>query len=159
MLFCKFGRKNNKSSSRPICILYALFSQNRNLTSFFVISLAKQSLNFYDFFCKHLQLIDVKYQVLLSIYGTEYTPISSSYFTGALACTFSLSYLYFMYVMGIQTFSKIIQEVCQTIWEELQLSFMSVPSQEDWLQISPKFEQCANFPNCIGRIGGKHFRQ
>jgi hypothetical protein len=36
--------------------------------------------------------------------------------------------------------------------EELQLSFMSVPSQEDWLQISPKFEQCGNFPNCIGRV-------
>jgi len=93
----------------------------------------------------------------LSVYGAEYTPISSSYFTGTLACTFSLSDLYLRYVIGIQTLSKIIQEVCKTIWEELQLSFMSVPSQEDWLHISPKFEQCANFPNFIGRICGKHF--
>ena len=85
------------------------------------------------------------------IYGTEYTPVSSSYFTGTLACTFSLPDLYFTYIIGIQNLLKIIQEVCRTIWEELQLSFMSVPSQEDWLQISPKFEQCANFPNCIGR--------
>jgi hypothetical protein len=71
-------------------------------------------------------------------------------------CT--LSDLHYTYGIGILTLSKIIPEVCKTIWEELKLSGMTLPSQADWLQIVQQFEQRANLPNYIGCINGKHVR-
>ena len=95
----------------------------------------------------------------MSVYCTVYTPVSSSYFTGTLACSFILSDLYYTYQIGIHTLSKIFQEVCKTIWEELQLSCVSVPSQEEWLQISQQFEQHTSFADCVGCVGGKQVRK
>ena len=33
---------------------------------------------------------------------------------------------------------------------------MSVPSREDWIRIEHEFNQCWQFPNCIGALDGKH---
>lgn len=35
---------------------------------------------------------------------------------------------------------------------------MDSPSQEKWLQISDRFFEQWNIPNCVGAIDGKHFR-
>lgn len=32
------------------------------------------------------------------------------------------------------------------------------PTRQRWLDIAEKFNQIANFPNCIGAVDGKHIR-
>ena len=53
--------------------------------------------------------------------------------------------------------SYIVKDVCNAIIKNLSPVFLKVPSsQEEWLEISAKFAERWQFPNCIGALDGKH---
>ncbi|GFU25908.1 protein ALP1-like [Trichonephila clavipes] len=58
---------------------------------------------------------------------------------------------------GISTISKMVEEVCEAIWE-LSSLFLEVPSKNEWMDIASNFKRMANFPHCLGAIAGKHIR-
>ncbi|KAL4090147.1 hypothetical protein QTP88_025046 [Uroleucon formosanum] len=70
----------------------------------------------------------------------------------------SFTELHHEYRLGISTISGFVAQVCEAIWNRLKDEFMPQPSTQMWLEISNKFEKCANFPNCIGAVDGKHIR-
>ncbi|XP_022166114.1 protein ALP1-like, partial [Myzus persicae] len=75
-----------------------------------------------------------------------------------LATGTNFSALHFDFLMGVSTISNIIRETCDVLWKVLQPREMSVPSTEDWLQISKSFYEKTQFPNCVGAVDGKHVR-
>ena len=75
-----------------------------------------------------------------------------------LATGASYSTLSYSFRLGISTISLIVYEVCTAIWNVLNSSELKMPSKHEWLQISAKFEEKWNFPNCVGSIDGKHVR-
>ncbi|XP_029912989.1 uncharacterized protein LOC115363054 [Myripristis murdjan] len=58
--------------------------------------------------------------------------------------------------VGISTVSTIIPDVVAAIWDCLIEEFMAVPTTEEWLSISGRFEERWNFPLCCGALDGKH---
>lgn len=58
--------------------------------------------------------------------------------------------------IGKSTVSKIVQEVCDCLWNVLQPMYMPVPTQNDWYRIAKQFENLWQFKNCVGAIDGKH---
>ena len=49
------------------------------------------------------------------------------------------------------------KEVCNAVIKNLSSVFLKVPSsEEEWLEISAKFEERGQFPSCIGALDGKH---
>ena len=65
--------------------------------------------------------------------------------------------LAFSYRIGRQTVGKIIEEVCQVLWDQLAPTHMRAPqTEDDWKVIAANFEERWNFPNCIGALDGKH---
>lgn len=70
----------------------------------------------------------------------------------------NFSALHFDFLMGVSTISNIIKETCDILWKVLQPKEMSVPTTEDWLQISKSFYEKTQFPNCVGAVDGKHVR-
>ena len=56
------------------------------------------------------------------------------------------------------TVSRIIQETCGVIWDELcRCGYLAVPDTEyKWEKIAKEFELRWNFPHCLGAIDGKH---
>jgi len=44
------------------------------------------------------------------------------------------------------------------IWTVLNPEYLGTPTQEKWIQISDKFYDLWNYPNCLGAVDGKHFR-
>ena len=56
------------------------------------------------------------------------------------------------------TISRIIQETCGAIWDELcSRGYLDVPDTElKWRKIAGEFETRWNFPHCLGAIDGKH---
>lgn len=59
------------------------------------------------------------------------------------------------YRVSKQAFGKIIDQVSRAICIEMQNEIPDL-SNEQWLQISNKFNYKWNFPNCLGAIDGKH---
>ncbi|XP_076384151.1 uncharacterized protein LOC117218767 isoform X2 [Megalopta genalis] len=51
--------------------------------------------------------------------------------------------LHHVFRIGVATVREIVGKVCVSIWE---------------LQIATEFEPMADFPNCLGTVGGKHKR-
>jgi hypothetical protein len=64
--------------------------------------------------------------------------------------------LYF--ARGDSTISDIIAETTEVIWMTLQREYMAIPSTEKWKDISNRFYELWNIPNCLGAMDGKHIR-
>lgn len=45
-----------------------------------------------------------------------------------------------------------IPEVCYVIYDALCVTYLSIPQNDDWIQVADQFEQLWNFPNCLGAI-------
>lgn len=58
--------------------------------------------------------------------------------------------------MGKSTVASVVGETCAAIWDELQESFMPVPTREQLQVIVNEFFTRWDFPNCFGAIDGKH---
>ena len=67
--------------------------------------------------------------------------------------------LSFSFRIGKANVSKIISEICDAIYIVLKDTCFSPPqSQEEWLEISRKFEELWDMPHVIGCLDGKHIR-
>lgn len=73
--------------------------------------------------------------------------------TGDAFSTISASYR-----MSESSVGRIVKETCQVIWKKLlEKGYLRCPSTErEWKEVAASFEQCWNFPNCIGALDGKH---
>lgn len=60
--------------------------------------------------------------------------------------------------LGRSTVSSIVKETCEVIWNILQPNEMPEPSCEQWIDISKKYYEKTQFPNCVGAVDGKHIR-
>lgn len=56
------------------------------------------------------------------------------------------------FMRGLTTISTIISNTTENIWTVLQPKYLDSPSQEKWLQISDRFFELWNIPNCVGAI-------
>lgn len=54
--------------------------------------------------------------------------------------------------------SDIVTETTEAIWRVLQQDYMSIPYKERWKEISNRFYELWNMPNCLGAMDGKHVR-
>lgn len=70
----------------------------------------------------------------------------------------SMSDLHIDYRIGISTISALIREVCSAIWSILRNECFPLLTEELLLESAIKFEQRANFPNCVAAVDGKHVR-
>ena len=62
----------------------------------------------------------------------------------------------FLFKVGYSTVNKIVNEVCDALWDALQ-DYISQPSSESqWKNIFSGFENHWNMPHCLGAIDGKH---
>ena len=65
--------------------------------------------------------------------------------------------LRFQFRISTPAISYIINDVCSAVNTNLAPLFLKFPSTvEEWKEISRKFEERWQFPNCIGAIDGKH---
>lgn len=71
-------------------------------------------------------------------------------------CTFMSLSLYFQ--VGHSTVAEIIAATTLLIWQKLKDEYMKIPNNEDWKNISNRFYEVWNIPNCLGAIDGKHIR-
>lgn len=58
--------------------------------------------------------------------------------------------------VGFTTVSKIVEEVCDAIWNRLQPIYLPEPTTHIWEQSIAGFQEKWQFPNCLGSIDGKH---
>lgn len=75
-----------------------------------------------------------------------------------LATGMSFKQLSFQFMRGDSTIGQIVEEVCDNIWSGLQMEFMPIPSELQWIEKAERFEELWNLPNCIGSIDGKRIR-
>lgn len=52
--------------------------------------------------------------------------------------------------------SRIIEEVCDVLWNVLQPYVMPEPTENDWKKIAKDFDDLWQFKNCLGALDGKH---
>ena len=65
--------------------------------------------------------------------------------------------LSFQFRISRGAISYIVTEVCNAVIKNMSHVYLKLPSSaEEWLEISSKFEERWQFPNCIGAIDGKH---
>lgn len=64
--------------------------------------------------------------------------------------------LKYEFSLGRSTISSIVKETCEVIWNILQPNEMPEPSCEQWIDISKKYYEKTQFPNCVGAVDGKH---
>lgn len=81
-----------------------------------------------------------------------------SIFFRYLATGCSFTDLHYTFRCGTSTAQGIVIDVCEKIGQQLHDLCFPKFLQEEWLKIADGFESQANFPNCIGAIGGKHAR-
>jgi len=62
------------------------------------------------------------------------------------------------FMRGLTTISTIVSNTTENIWTVLHPEYLGSPTQEKWIQISNRFYELWNIPNCLGAIDGKHFR-
>ncbi|XP_045778528.1 uncharacterized protein LOC123876345 [Maniola jurtina] len=58
--------------------------------------------------------------------------------------------------IGLKSVSRIVEEVCDALWNMLQPLVMSQPTENDWKEIAKDFDELWQFKNCIGALDGKH---
>ena len=69
----------------------------------------------------------------------------------------SFQSLSFQFRISLNTVSYIIKGCCNALVDELVPVFVKTPSSEqEWLEISKKFETRWNYPHALGAIDGKH---
>ncbi|KAM4049836.1 uncharacterized protein ACNLHF_011866 [Anomaloglossus baeobatrachus] len=68
----------------------------------------------------------------------------------------SFTSLHYQFRLKVSTVCELVCETCEVIWEKLQPLVLPQPTSAQWLGIAEKFNEVANFPNCIGALGGKH---
>ncbi|XP_042889101.1 uncharacterized protein LOC122264324 isoform X2 [Penaeus japonicus] len=66
--------------------------------------------------------------------------------------------LHYAFRMGKSTISGIVNSVCQTIWAVLQEKCIPKPSLQQLQKTAQGFKTKANFPHCIGAVGGKRMK-
>lgn len=55
--------------------------------------------------------------------------------------------------MVTSTVSACVKDVCEAIWDVLSLTHLVAPdTQEEWLEISDKFQEDFGFPHCLGAL-------
>lgn len=59
---------------------------------------------------------------------------------------------------GKSTIAEVVRSTCDAIWTHLQPLYMPVPDEGTWKEISKRYFDLWNLPNCIGAIDGKHIR-
>ena len=65
--------------------------------------------------------------------------------------------LSFQFRISKGAISYIVRDVCDAINKNMSPLYLKVPStMEEWLEISGKFEERWQLPNCVGAIDGKH---
>ena len=64
----------------------------------------------------------------------------------------------FSYRTGILPASKIVRAGCLSIWYIMRPEYISKPTNGQWELAASEFERRANFPHCLGAVGGKHIR-
>ena len=79
-------------------------------------------------------------------------------FSGYLASGCSFHDLHFSYWIGISTASKIVREVCLSIWSIMRPECIPKPANDQWELTALEFERRDNFPNFLGAVDGKHIR-
>lgn len=62
------------------------------------------------------------------------------------------------FTLGRSTVSNIVKETCEVIWTILQPQKMPEQNSQQWIDISNKYYQKAQFTNCVGAVDGKHIR-
>ncbi|XP_069690386.1 uncharacterized protein [Periplaneta americana] len=60
------------------------------------------------------------------------------------------------YRIGESTVAVIVKEVCEALWQKLQLVYLPKPNKKIWLEKAEEFMELWQFPYCIGNIDGKH---
>lgn len=74
---------------------------------------------------------------------------------GILICVSGETFqsLHYQFYIGASTISRIVYDVCDVLYKNLQPEFMIVPeTAEEWVEVSKGFANRWNFPNCIGMI-------
>lgn len=66
--------------------------------------------------------------------------------------------MHYSYRLGISTITKIVREVCHTVWSCLVEEFIPKLTKERCESVAAGFEKRANFFHCIGAVDGKHIR-
>ena len=79
-------------------------------------------------------------------------------FSRYLASGCSFHDLHFSYRIGILTASKIVREVCLSIWSIMRPECIPKPTKEGWELTALEFERKANFSHCLGAADGKRIR-
>ncbi|XP_015376947.1 PREDICTED: uncharacterized protein LOC107171233 [Diuraphis noxia] len=62
------------------------------------------------------------------------------------------------FLRGESTTRNIIAETTIAIWECLKEKYMPPPTKEKWKNVSQRYLDLWNIPNCLGAIDGKHFK-
>jgi hypothetical protein len=62
----------------------------------------------------------------------------------------------FSFRLGVSTVRKIVLDTCEIIWDVLQPLYLAKPDEDQWRDIAERFQECWDFPNCVGSIDGKH---
>lgn len=60
--------------------------------------------------------------------------------------------------MGRSTVSGTVEDVCESLWKNLQPIVMPEPNEEIWRASENVFKEKWNFPHCVAAIDGKHVR-
>ena len=66
--------------------------------------------------------------------------------------------LHFEFFRGISTISSIVADTAEKLWTVLHPDYMALPTIEQWKEISDRYYELWNMPNCLGSIDGKHIR-
>lgn len=75
-----------------------------------------------------------------------------------LATGMSFSGLHYEFYRGVSTISNIISDTAIQLWSVLQPEYMALPTEDKWKEISGRYSELWNIPNCLGSIDGKHVR-
>jgi hypothetical protein len=62
------------------------------------------------------------------------------------------------FLRGASTVPVVIEETAKAVWDCLHSRFMPVPTEQKWREVSQRYHELWNLPNCEGAIDGKYVR-